>query len=368
MGQELNLITKIQDMENNIEIGVDYYENAQLKYKITFVNGVKNGISKTWHENGQLKEEVSYIDNKRESILKSWYENGNINHELIYLNGKWNGYYKTWNEGGILTELSNGIHGKEFGITKYWYDNGCIKQEVFRDWFSFLGIFQSGHDNGTRNVIETYTKNRSSIRSGPTIAFKYTNSKDDSDELIGMEGGFDVRHLENESFDYYDNGQFMYRIPFHNKKRHGLARWWHKNGQVQRELNYVDGLEQGLSKEWYENGLIQSETNWLNGLMEGTFKRWYQNGDLNHVQNYKKGSPDGKHILINTKSIEITKDFYLNGEQHGLFEGRFGDGRRKKIKQYKVQLINGLNIRFRYEDDKKSLGEIITNGRINRSQ
>ena len=55
--------------------------------------GKENGIYKSYWENGkngQIGEEVNYIDGLKQGIFKSYYRNGQLWKEVNYIDGKKN--------------------------------------------------------------------------------------------------------------------------------------------------------------------------------------------------------------------------------------------------------------------------------------
>jgi antitoxin component YwqK of YwqJK toxin-antitoxin module len=51
--------------------------------------GKVNGIYKSYHySNGQLWKEVNYIDGIENGIFKSYHSNGQLSYELNYIDGK----------------------------------------------------------------------------------------------------------------------------------------------------------------------------------------------------------------------------------------------------------------------------------------
>ena len=92
-----NLINKIESeyKENKLYNGVEniYYDhkNMKLKSSVTYVNGMKNGVSKKYYENGNVSYEINYENDVLNGISKSYDINGNITCEENYENGVLNG-------------------------------------------------------------------------------------------------------------------------------------------------------------------------------------------------------------------------------------------------------------------------------------
>ncbi len=92
-----NLINKIENeyKEGKLYNGVEnvYYDNKNIKLKssVTYVNGMKNGISKNYYENGNISYETNYENDVLNGISKSYDINGNVTCEENYENGVLNG-------------------------------------------------------------------------------------------------------------------------------------------------------------------------------------------------------------------------------------------------------------------------------------
>ncbi|KPA16271.1 Beta-lactamase-like domain protein [Candidatus Magnetomorum sp. HK-1] len=56
------------------EIVKDYYKSGALRSEVSYVNGIKDGISRTWYENGTLKNETAWIMGSGRA--KNYNENG----------------------------------------------------------------------------------------------------------------------------------------------------------------------------------------------------------------------------------------------------------------------------------------------------
>jgi ribonuclease Z len=56
------------------ETVTDYYESGAVRSEVTYVNGIKDGISRTWYENGTLKNETEWIMGS--GTAKNYNENG----------------------------------------------------------------------------------------------------------------------------------------------------------------------------------------------------------------------------------------------------------------------------------------------------
>ena len=66
---------------------IEFYENGQVSYKITYENGIRQGKSITYLENGKIIEETNYIDGKKEKDHLFYDEKGKLIKTEIYKNG-----------------------------------------------------------------------------------------------------------------------------------------------------------------------------------------------------------------------------------------------------------------------------------------
>jgi len=88
-----------------------------------YVNGVLNGLSKTFYLANKLAEEKNYENGKIEGVLKRYAESGILQNELTYSKGKLNGLSKYYNSNGEL--IYTGIFENDVKIGDWqYYENG----------------------------------------------------------------------------------------------------------------------------------------------------------------------------------------------------------------------------------------------------
>ena len=62
---------------------------------------VKDGLYISWYENGQMKKKVTFKDDQIIGLRTKWYENGQVSFSGTYKNGKWiylRGFYRNGTE------------------------------------------------------------------------------------------------------------------------------------------------------------------------------------------------------------------------------------------------------------------------------
>jgi antitoxin component YwqK of YwqJK toxin-antitoxin module len=95
----------------------DYY-NTDVKKKDGVMRVSKDGELLTGivfgtYKNGQLEFEENYVNGIQEGVEKTWYKNGQLMFEENYQNGMLNGSSKYWNKEGVLKSNINYIDGKK---------------------------------------------------------------------------------------------------------------------------------------------------------------------------------------------------------------------------------------------------------------
>ena len=130
--------TIVLDKSNNRPItGVleGYYESGSLNWKLTYIDGKKDGLtseyyeSKKWWEmkswrtffsrftiskrinyipelNILIKHEITFKDGKRDDLNTGYYENGNLRYQRTYNDGKQDGLVNEYYESGALKRES----------------------------------------------------------------------------------------------------------------------------------------------------------------------------------------------------------------------------------------------------------------------
>lgn len=143
-----------------------YCENTdEGQIIITFVNGLKDGITQFVAKDGVVLSEVEYKNDVIHGISRQYYQSGNVLSTTYYENGKPNGKFTAYYESGIKqleTDYLNGeIHGAfitydEFGdkISECFYHNGKKHGEnvLYYSKSNGGGVSETSHyENGLIN-------------------------------------------------------------------------------------------------------------------------------------------------------------------------------------------------------------------------
>lgn len=113
---------------------------------------------------------------------------------------------------------------------------------------------------------------------------------------------------------WYENGQKMLQVSYHEGQRQGPVAKWHSNGEKWLEGEYQEGKEQGLWIYWHDNGLKYLEIHFQNGLKNGLWTMWFDNGQKLAEGPYKDDEKQGRWIMWNEEGEKVNEMLYEAGE------------------------------------------------------
>ncbi|NNC84384.1 MAG: toxin-antitoxin system YwqK family antitoxin [Flavobacteriales bacterium] len=100
----------------------------------SYVNGVKQGLWRTWHPNGNMFKEGTVIDEKEHGEYKEYYENGILRYQYHYDMGKKTGRWLGWYEDGTIYTERNFKDDQLHGRLVHYDENGEPRMtEEYRD-------------------------------------------------------------------------------------------------------------------------------------------------------------------------------------------------------------------------------------------
>lgn len=109
---------------------IEFYEDGNISYKITYENGIRQGKSITYLENGKIIGETNYIDGKKEGKSLETLK-GMIQKKANYKNNKIDGDMFLYYPSGKLLQKRSFINGKAEGELIEYYENGVIKEKAY---------------------------------------------------------------------------------------------------------------------------------------------------------------------------------------------------------------------------------------------
>lgn len=129
-----------------------FYNDGQIKTRISYNNNNKHGLYKEFHPNGQVKKSVVYVNDLLEGPCKRWYPNGQLSNECHYTNNIVDGPDKHWSESGQLICEINWLNGVHNGLTRRWYPNGKLRVKYTNTNNKINGFYNEWDSDG--NLIQ----------------------------------------------------------------------------------------------------------------------------------------------------------------------------------------------------------------------
>lgn len=105
----------------------EMYNPRDTAFIKSYLNGIEEGIHKSWHPNKQLAEKRFYHLGKKEGTHLAWWETGKLQTQYQISNDEYTGAFKEWNRDGRLIKFFHYKNGQENGSQKLFYDNGSIR-------------------------------------------------------------------------------------------------------------------------------------------------------------------------------------------------------------------------------------------------
>jgi len=137
--------------KNGVRNGVDaswYQSGAKMSFAYYEVGKLKSPIVK-WFENGSIKDLIDVDWDSNIGFTKTWFENGNLKSEETYIDSTLNGIIvKNYFDNGNLRNIEYGNLGKSPYLE--YYSNGVKGQEgkIFNAYWNKIGKWQDWYDNG----------------------------------------------------------------------------------------------------------------------------------------------------------------------------------------------------------------------------
>lgn len=118
----------------------EFFDNEQLKCKIEFNNGKKDGIYEEFNKNGNLIKICKYENDKLIGKYKEFFPNKKIKLECFYdIPGRLHGDYKVYKDAGKILQYKYEYHlemhkqfykGKKYGTWVVYNSAGRIEQRL----------------------------------------------------------------------------------------------------------------------------------------------------------------------------------------------------------------------------------------------
>lgn len=246
---------------------VKHYKNGSLKYKISYLNGQRNGSFQEFYENQAPLRTGHFRRDKRDSIWTRYYANGNLESVVGYKGDSMNGACTSYYENGKLETKGEYRRGKQHGR---W------------DFYDSVGRWVNGgefeHGKPIFRITEDPTQDKEINARGiyPNGQLKALSPRKE-----GKPHG--------DWIGYYENGQVRRKVHFENGVAQGKVEYFYENGSMKSFHHRVDGKRDGESKTYYENGKLASEGQYINGVKDGIWLTYSIDGQVSKREKYADG-------------------------------------------------------------------------------
>lgn len=236
--------------------GCVYYENGQVKQRVTALPNGRDSISETYHENGQLAYKNLYHDDEMaDGEEVSYGANGAVSSRSYRRNGKTDGVQESFYPDGKLHRRGQFVNGKQEGeFVRYAQDGSVLARTVWvhdqPDGWSF-----ESHDNGV-------VSNKTLYRKGAVLSLQ-TWAPDGRPKFAWQKDAQGREH--GDTTDWHANGVRASVTSFVRGKRHGLLQTWYSDGTLQQIVPYEHGKKHGVERQWSKDGKLLLEQMWQAG-------------------------------------------------------------------------------------------------------
>ena len=321
-GKDVNY--QFWDMDSLISEYADlHYPNGQLKEKISYKEGLKDGKFTGYYQNGAKKYVKRYEQDLPAGKWQYYTMAGKTNAEEIYVEGKRNDewyrleengdvYYQFWDMDSLISEYAD-LH----------YPNGQLIEKISYKEGRKNGKFTGYYESGQTKYIRTY--------------------KDDK--------------LEGKYADYTESGQILLKQSYANDLLDGASKEWYLNGEVKVKSSYTAGKLNGGFMSYDSLGRKETKGEYDMGLKTGDWLTWYPSGKKKERLSYFSGKANGMYSLWDEEGRIIKEGEYSNDLKHGVWITFDPDLKRQESYEYYDMGVAKLKYFFKYYDNGNLMEE-----------
>lgn len=174
VGDLIDYETYKDDILNGLTKKYHYLRNdkTQLRSKLMYKNGKKNGLETTYNKNGKVSSKIVYVNGKKDGVAYFYDALGRKTAIISYQNGKKNGTSTVWRypyRGELTKEVQEYKEGKREGQRIKYYSTGKVSSKVFYKNDELNGKAIYFYKNGKTSAIDNW---KSGKLDGESIAYK----------------------------------------------------------------------------------------------------------------------------------------------------------------------------------------------------
>ena len=122
---------------------VQFHENGNLKEKVAYAQGKKQGQAFRWYADGTLASEKNYVANRLNGKSTMWWPNGSKSSESFYLNRQRHGVQTKWYPDSTKARVMRFKNGREEGLQQAWLPTGKMYVNYEAKNGRFFGLKRS---------------------------------------------------------------------------------------------------------------------------------------------------------------------------------------------------------------------------------
>lgn len=270
-----NKVTKyLVDLKNGIYDNL--YEakdkNNMIINTINYVNGVKNGKSKSYAPNGKLTYDMNYYSGVLNGEIKYYDLLGNPRLSFTAVFGEVTGTTKRFNADNTLLNEVNEIDDLKNGDYKWYNKKG--KLLLIIHYVNDIPVYYIGMDKLGEVNNKTLILNQTA-----TIVSVYPNGKK-AFEMNLIQGG-----INGKIQLFSSEGQPEFYAEYKNNNLHGNRIEYFANGKVYKKESFKDGDYHGMLEYFDDKGNKVITADYKDDSLNGLFQ-YYENGILKISKKY----------------------------------------------------------------------------------
>ncbi len=129
--------------ENIFSDILKYYDNGDIRFTYSEINGDKDGVSYIYYENGKISFKQEYSEGKYHGTVEEYYENGTLDTLTTYVNGIKNGETLGKYENGNDWFIGEYTNGETSGIWYTYEEDGTPTSEIGYKNGMYDGIYHT---------------------------------------------------------------------------------------------------------------------------------------------------------------------------------------------------------------------------------
>ena len=250
----------------HIEVVSILRENGSIQETVTYVDGVKEGVTRRFDQEGELiggavfendilvAEGVTTETGKREGPWKEFWSDGSLRLEGSYTDGKKEGRWLFYHPSGEKEQQGVYLNDMIHGQWTWWYVGGSIHREE---------SYNKGKPEGAFLELDT---------AGEALV---------SGQYMGGErDGLWRVHVN----DHIEEGHYL------AGEKHG--KWIHTYGSGRRQFEgeFDFGQPVGKHQHWHPNGVLEESGKYEGGVKHKKWRLYDEAGVILHEYIYKYGT------------------------------------------------------------------------------